>query len=49
MTMFRAALQTVKYSAIILYSTIRCKTCVDFFGSSYIVYGNVVHKVRGKK
>jgi len=36
----------IKWSAIILYSTLCNKTVVDFFGSTYAVSGNFVRKIR---
>ena len=38
----------IKYGIIMVYSKVSNKTFVDMFGCTYIVYGNVVAKIRGK-
>lgn len=39
-------MQKIKYVIILLYATIRNKSVVDFFGSTYIIAGNYVRKLR---
>lgn len=36
----------LKYAVILLYSSITNKSVVDFFGSTYVVAGNFVRKIR---
>ena len=39
-------LKWIKYSLIILQSTLTDKTVVNFFGSTYVVAGNFVRRIR---
>ncbi len=40
-------LQKIKYVMIIMYATALRQSVVDWFGSTYVIYGNVVKKIRG--
>ena len=36
----------LKYAAILTYANLRGKTCVDFFGQTYVIALNTVRRIR---
>lgn len=49
MLTFKEATKWCKYSLIIVYSILTDKSVVNMFGSTYIVYGNAVQKIKEKQ
>lgn len=38
--------QKIKYAIILMYSTLTGKSVVDILGSTYVIAGNVVRRIR---
>jgi hypothetical protein len=46
MKLLKETLSWLKYGCIVILSYLTCNTVVNWFGSTYLVSGNVVMKIR---